>query len=267
MTAPFGGAKGPIVGRNMFVWQLDRVIKAEGGPIGVVEKAKRAHLCGVWIKIADGTAPYRRNLGDDCTAVREGLTEAGIAVWGWQVPQGKSVALAQDEASVAAELTAAIKAQGVLMDAEAAQGGLFFQGGPDEAAAYGSRLRQLADGAGFAVALCSNDIPQNFPAFPFDGFAASAHVNAPQVYYGGSSSVGSRLRRAIDANAGVGLPFVPVGSAWVGDGGGCASASACAEQAMVFMQLVKQHGFPGYAFWHWLGAPAPLWEVLFSSAV
>jgi len=63
------------------------------------------------------------------------------------------------------------------------------------------------------------------------------------------------------------IPFVPIGAGWIGDGGGCASASACAEKALVFMHLVREYNFPGYGFWHWAGAPSNLWEVLFSSPV
>ena len=87
-------------------------------------------------------------------------------------------------------------------------------------------------------------------------------MNVPQVYYGGSPSVSHRLDRAIKANSDVARPFVPVGAGWVGPAGGCVSDSACAERAVVFMQLVKEHGFIGYSFWHWAGAPMKLWNVL-----
>ena len=40
------------------------------------------------------------------------------------------------------------------------------------------------------------------------------------------------------------------------------SDSACAERAVVFTQLVKEHGFIGSSFWHWAGAPMKLWNVL-----
>ena len=64
------------------------------------------------------------------------------------------------------------------------------------------------------------------------------------------------------ANAAIDLPFVPVGAGWVGDAGGCASASACAERAATFAGLSRDKGFAGYAFWHWAGAPLELWETL-----
>jgi len=120
---------------------------------------------------------------------------------------------------------------------------------------------------GKGLAICSHDIPSNFPEFPFDAFAQHATVNAPQVYYGGSSSVANRLNRAVAANSHLDVPFVPVGAGWIGDGGGCSTASACAERAIIFMRLVRDHGFPGYSFWHWFGAPANLGEVLFTEPV
>ena len=60
------------------------------------------------------------------------------------------------------------------------------------------------------------------------------------------------------------LPFVPVGVGWIGEAGGCVSGSACAERGIIFMKLVREHGFPGYSFWHWQGVPSKLWEVLFT---
>ena len=146
-------------------------------------------------------------------------------------------------------------------------GGGFFKGNSETADTYARALRETLMRNGKGLAICSHDIPRNFPEFPFEAFAQHATVNAPQVYYGGSSSVENRLNRAIAANSHLDLPFVPVGAGWIGDGGGCSSASACAERAIMFMKLIRDHGFPGYSFWHWFGAPANLWEVLFTEPV
>jgi hypothetical protein len=154
---------------------------------------------------------------------------------------------------------------GILMDAESEHA--FFRGGPVEATEYASQLRQTLDQAGKGLAISSHDIPANFGNFPFDSFAQQAHVNAPQVYYGGSPSVAHRLDRAIDANHHLNIPFVPVGAGWIGDGGGCSSASACAERAVTFVRLVRDHGFLGYSFWHWFGAPEALWLALYNEPV
>jgi hypothetical protein len=75
--------------------------------------------------------------------------------------------------------------------------------------------------------------------------------------------VENRLEKAVQANRHLKIPFVPVGAGWVGEDGGCSSPSACAERAIAFIRLVKNNNFPGHSFWHWMGAPAKLWEVLF----
>jgi hypothetical protein len=251
-----------LTGRHMFIWRLPPILTVERGADEMADKARAARLSGVWIKMAVGGQPYSMNLTPDFARVRDALAARGIVVWGWHEPRCADVEAATAEARVVSELAVEWGVKGVLMDAETPQGGLYFQGGHDEALAYGQHLRERLEAAGLALAICSHDIPQNFPAFPFDDLAQHAHVNAPQVYYGGSPSVSNRLERAIRANSHLTIPFVPVGAGWVGPGGGCESASACAERALAFIRLVKLHGFPAYSFWHWAGAPLELWELL-----
>jgi len=257
----------PITGRNMFIWRLGPVLKVEMGIYNFIRKVKRAKLSSIWIKIAVGTSPYSRNIDDNLLIIRDKLNDAGISVWGYHEPRCKAEEIAVNEAEIVATLANELKLKGIIMDAEKPEGNYFFQGGEKEANAYAKRLRQLCDELGLGLAICSHDIPQNFPDFPFESFAEHAHVNASQVYYGSSNSVRNRLERAINANSMLTIPFIPVGSGWVGGGGGCSSASACAERAIVFMQLVRENGFPGYSFWHWAGAPLALWEVLFENPV
>jgi hypothetical protein len=45
-------------GRGMYIWKLAPVINTEGGVQAVVDKAKRAQLSSVWVKIANGTSRY-----------------------------------------------------------------------------------------------------------------------------------------------------------------------------------------------------------------
>jgi hypothetical protein len=253
-----------ISGRCMFIWRLAPVLKTELGIDRLVAKARAANLRGVWIKIADGATPYE-NVRDggaatSFRALRNALRDAGVSVWGWQVPHGGNDQHAIAEAHCADQLADEFDLDGVLMDAEA--GEHFFAGGADVAEAYASTLGEGLKKSNRGLAMCGNDIPRNFPTYPFGAFVHHAQVSAPQVYYGSSPSVANRLDRAIAANAAFDTPMAPVGAAWVGDGGGCASASACAERAREFLRLVDQHGFQGHAFWHWLGAPPAFWEVL-----
>jgi hypothetical protein len=253
-----------LSGRSMFIWRLGPVVKAEIDVAGMVRKAKHANLSSVWIKIADGLHAFENVAGSQLQtfkAVRSAMRDAGIEVWGWHVPYGGSVENAREEAKVCAKLACDLNLDGVLMDAEGGSG--YFTGGKPAATAYASTLRASLVADGMGIAMCGNDIPNNFSDYPFASFVEHADSNAPQVYYGGSPSVLNRLTRAIDANKSVRAPFIPVGAAWVGDGGGCASASACAERAREFIRLAGERGFQGYGFWHWMGAPAAFWEVMF----
>jgi hypothetical protein len=256
--------KAAIGGRNMFVWQLTPILAVDGGPEGMAQKAANAKCSAVWIKIAVGQQEYGKNL-PSLSKVVQALKKRHIKVWGWHEPRCATVTAADAEASVVANLAEKYKLAGILMDAEAASGGNFFQGGAEEATVYAERLQTLLHEQKLPLALCSHDIPQNFPTVPVASFAQFADLNVPQVYYGASPSVSHRLDRALKANADVPLPFVPVGAAWVGSGGGCASDSACAERAAIFVQLAKEHGFIGYSFWHWAGAPLKLWNVLMAN--
>ena len=251
----------------MFIWRLPPILTVERGAENLADKAKAARLSGVWIKIAVGAKPYAFNLTPDFVVVREALAARGIDVWGWHEPRCADSSVATEEAHVVSDLALEWGVKGVLMDAEMPQGALYFQGGRAEAVAYAQLLRERLESAGLPLGICSHDIPQIFPGFPFEELAQRAHVNAPQVYYGQSPSVANRLERAIKANAQLTIPFVPVGAGWVGAGGGCESGSACAERALAFIRLVRAHGFPAYAFWHWAGAPLELWEVLFEVEV
>lgn len=254
-----------ISGRCMFVWQLGPVLVAEMGVDRMVEKAQKADLSGVWIKVADGAARFANVTGarlDQFKELRRKMKQAEISVWGWQVPYGGTEGKAVSEADLATALAEELDLDGILMDAEGGSG--FFVGNSKVANAYAERLAEkLPKERG--LAMCGNDIPQNFPDYPFETFVSRAKFNAPQVYYGRSPSVENRLSRAIKANKAWHQPLIPVGAAWVGDGGGCQSQSACAERAREFVRQVHEHNFQGYGFWHWMGAPSAFWQAMFET--
>jgi hypothetical protein len=258
-----------MTSRSMYVWQLAPVLTAEGGVNKVVEKARRAKLSAIWVKVADGAFAYRNVTGAMATTMANLVTRAhssNLEVWGWQVPHCSTAQAAQAEAATFRRIVQQFDLDGLIMDAEG--GADFFQGGVNEARAYGAAMRQAANSLQKPLGISSNDIPQNIVGWlpKFNEIASQADVNFPQTYYGSSPSVASRVDRAVNANAHLAIPFVPVGAGFVGDGGGCASAHACAERATVFIQLCKNRSYQGYSFWHWAGAPMPLWEVLNTTA-
>lgn len=251
--------------RSIYIWKLAPIINTEGSVRLMIEKARRAKLNALWVKIADGRSSYKNVTGSIASKMTELVERAqkeGIEVWGWHVPRCANEEIAREEAANVGKIGTDFNLDGLIMDAEHGQG--FFLGKEPEAEAYAAAMRKVADNMGKPLAISSHDIPQNFSDWmpKFNVIASVADYNFPQVYYGSSPSVENRLTRAEDGNEHVILPFLPVGAGWIGGGGGCASASACAERAREFIRLVKERGYEEYSFWHWAGAPAALWEVL-----
>jgi len=251
----------------MYVWKLAPILAAEGSVKLMVEKAVRAQLSAIWVKIVEGASEYRNVTGATGTAFGQLVTachQKNIEVWGWHVPHCPTVAAARAEAAVVGNVATRFNLDGLITDAE--NGDAFFEGGVPEATTYGTAMNAVAAALGKPLAISSHDIPQGMTGWlpKFNAIAAHCDLNYPQVYYGGSPSVSNRLVRAENGNSHMAIPFCPVGAGWVGDGGGCASASACAERAREFMRLVHEpdRDYQEYSFWHWEGAPSALWEVL-----
>jgi hypothetical protein len=254
-----------MIGRCMYIWKLGSVLIAEGGVNKLIDKARRARLAAIWVKVADGASPYSNLTGSMAATMTDLVTKAhqrGLQVWGWQVPHCPTTQAAQAEAKVFGDVVQQFALDGMIADAEG--GAEFFQGGVNEAEAYGAAMRQSANKLQKPLAISSNDIPQNIADWlpRFNEIATQTDFNFPQTYYGSSPSVVSRIDRSVNANAHLKIPFIPVGAGYLGDGGGCASAQACGERAAAFIQLCKSRNYEGYSFWHWGGAPMALWEVL-----
>jgi hypothetical protein len=251
--------------RAMYIWKLAPVIAGEGSVTKIVEKARRAKITSLWVKIADGKTAFanvKGATGEDFLSLIEKCREKVIQVWGWQVPHSAEAGDPAREVQLVKDIAATYKLDGLIMDAEG--GGGYFQGDKDDADSYSSQMRALADGLKIPLGVSSNDIPANLEGWlpKFNKIASHATINFPQTYYGESPSVLNRIDRAENANRHVTLPFCPVGAAWIGDGGGCSSASACAERARTFIDLCHERQYELYSFWHWGGAPLAFWEVL-----
>lgn len=251
--------------RAMYIWKLRNVIEAEGSVAKIVEKARRAQLSQLWVKLADGATKsdnVQGTIAARFTELIERCAAARIEVWGWHVPHCADQTRTAAELALIGQLVQGLALNGLIMDAEG--GDAYFKGDSEQAERYGAGMKTIAAAKGVPLAISSNDIPQNLAGWlpRFDTIAAHADINYPQVYYGGSPSVVNRLDRAARANAHLTIPFAPVGAAWIGDGGGCQSGSACAERAAAFIALAKERNYPLYSFWHWGGAPLEFWRVL-----
>lgn len=118
-----------LTGRFMYILKLKPVLVAEMGIKNFVQKAKKAKLSGVWIKVAEGRNPYtnvRGEMESQFHEVVQSLNDHGIDVWGSHVPQAATVDAGREEAQLVASLAEQFDVSGVLMDAEA--GGRIFQG-------------------------------------------------------------------------------------------------------------------------------------------
>src|SRR5262245_654786 len=201
--------------RYIYVWQLARVLGAEGGVNNVVDKALRAKISAVWIKVADGSSPYANVTGQMASQMAALVKRArakGLEVWGWQVPHCVNTAAAKAEADLFSDIADKYLLDGLIMDAEGTS--VYFRGGVEEARVYGGEMRKTADRFDKPLAISSNDIPGNIEGWSlkFSEIAAVADLNFPQTYYGASVSVANRIDRAAAANSGVPAPFVPVGA-------------------------------------------------------
>ena len=128
-----------------YIWKLAPVVDAEGTVNNLVDKAKRAKLTAIWVKVADGASAYANVTGAmaaKMTALVARAHSKGLQVWGWQVPHCATAAAAKAEATAFGKLATQFDLDGLIMDAEG--GSDFFHGGLAEAGAYGTAMRAVA---------------------------------------------------------------------------------------------------------------------------
>src|SRR5262249_7947469 len=160
-------------------------------------------------------------------------------------------------ASFIAQTVIDLNLAGVVIDNEEPAGSNYFQGGAAEAKAYATTLRAKLP-SGCKLVMSSHDIVSGHPKAQIATFAPFMDVNAPQVYYGQSRDVASRLQWAINENASIAAPFFPTGAAFLkepgADDGGCLSVAECAKRARQFiLEMSARHHsdparYPGYSF-------------------
>src|SRR5215470_4276108 len=261
-----------LAGRAMYIWRLQRSLGH--GSIGeMVAKAKAARLASLWVKIGDGTKKFEDVTGSGATHLREFVTAcsaANIDVFGYHVPWCKDLQAAKDEAAFVAKTIDDFKLAGAVVDNE--DGANYFKGDAQTAKAYGAALQAQLRATGKLVLMSSNDFPSIHKKAYAEIIGQFIDVNAPQVYYGQSPSVDSRLNRAIRENKVIHKPLFPVGAAFIrkpsDNDGGFLDPVKCGNAARQFIRLVSllhhadPDNYPGYAFWNWEEAPKEVWDVL-----
>jgi hypothetical protein len=269
-------------GRSVYIWELAAVI-GNGTVEDVLSKAQACKFSSLWVKIGDGSNPFDNVQGNLKTGFIQLVLKchiANIKVYGYHVPNCPDVAAVTDEVEFVTKTIEDIGLDGVVIDNEEMAIGkngtkYYFQGDADAAKAYATQLRKSMSGLNKMILMSSQDIVSLHPAAYADIIGQAIDVNAPQVYYGESKNVASRLTWAMNENAHIQKPFLPVGAAFTSSGGdgGCSSAKQCKDWALDFIGLIsKLHNqnpqkYPGYSFWNWQEAPNEVWQMLATTPV
>jgi hypothetical protein len=260
-----------LAGRAMYIWDL-KVSLAGGSVADMVAKAQRARISSLWPKIGDGQAAYL-NIGPMAQQLRDLVAQCSavnIAVLGYHVPHCESDQAARAEVDFLDRTVHDFNLAGVVVDNE--DGPSYFKGNAQTARTYGTGLHAAMSAKGKLVVMSSNDIISAHTDAFATTIGASIDLNAPQVYYGQSRSVDSRLNWAIDENKSIPAPFFPTGAAFLRkpteNDGGFLNPLKCAAWATRFIKLVSDlhrsdpAKYPGYSFWNWQEAPSQVWDVL-----
>jgi hypothetical protein len=266
-----------IAGRAMYIWNLHASLN-HGTVAGLVAKAQQAKLSSLWVKIGDGANPYENIQGNNANDLTDLVGRCGaenISVLGYHVPHCPTPQAVQEEVAFVLTTIKNFNLAGVVVDNEDGPG--FFIGNSQMATAYGQALRTATRNANKICVMSSNDIISAHPGSYAVEIGGYVDLNAPQVYYGQSPSVRSRLNRAINENKAIQAPFYPVGAAFMRNpadtDGGFVDPIQCAEWGAIFIELVSQlhqadpNKYPGYAFWVWQDAPVQFWDMLNSTDV
>jgi hypothetical protein len=264
--------KSVLQGRSIYIWNL-RNCEGAGTIDDIVAKAARHKLSSLWPKIADGNVRFANVEKPVADKMHELVTKArgaGISVLGYHVAWCANPRKAAAEVEFVKELVEEFELAGVVVDNE--DGSKYFKGGSEEAHIYAAGLHTAMASLDRLVVMSSNDILSAHPGSQGRIIGSSANINAPQVYYGRSRSVQSRLSWALKENEPIVAPFYPIGAAFVSaaskQDGGCRSAQDCANRAAEFIAEVSALNqkdpakYPGYGFWNWEEAPAEFWQVL-----
>lgn len=181
-----------LEGKGYFMWQLPRCDGAE--PNAIVDRAVRAGLSHVLIKIADG-GYWDYNVDketeqDYVPPVLQALRNHGIQVWGWHYVRGDSPVT---EANQAVKRVRQLGVDGYVIDAE-----VEYRDRSKWRAAevFMKELRRnLPD---IPVALSSYRYPRTHRDLPFDVFLEGCDYAMPQVYFEQKHNPEEQLERTVE---------------------------------------------------------------------
>ena len=239
-----------LAGKGLFIWKLHRVC---GGQVQtMVDRAKRANLTHVIIKIADGASAYNVDLVGPAT---DAFKAAGLQVWGWAWLWMREPF---QEAELAAHRTHTLELDGFVVNAEYPA-----KGKAQEARAYMDTLReQLPD---TSIALSSYRHPQYHSSLPWEAFLTQCDLNMPQMYWVGEAPAACvRNSVARHQDFPFARPIIATGAAY-GEHYGSSYFRSSPSEIVEFLDTVRASGLPAANFWSWdwVDAHGPdLWDAI-----
>jgi len=262
-----------VLGRTIYIVDLDAAVNGAGGPESFAQRCKDCKFRSVWIRLGhaqDLDVNFTLANFDD---VQKALTNVGIALWGWHVPQCPDIASAVIEANLVNQNAADKKLAGVLMDAEQNDPKIpkekwhYFLGGPDEANKYASMIRAACQKTGVGLAFSGNDQPPEHDGFPFDAFLKYTIDNCPQVYYGETTptarmSLSVKGYQPLEAGRNFKDRFKPVGNITTSDDVALPDEDTCDAYFKQFLGLVNTGGYKAYGLWCWDDAGPKIFDTL-----
>jgi hypothetical protein len=204
-----------LQGRSIYIWNPQKCI-GHGAIDDMVAKAVRHKLTSLWPKIADGNVRFgnvEQPIADKTHELVAKAKAAGISILGYHVPWCSTQRKAAAEVEFIKELVEEFQLSGVVVDNE--DGSKYFRGGPEEARIYAEGLHTAMASLDCIAVMSSNDILSAHPGAQGRIVGSFVNMNAPQVNYGRSRSVQSRLSWALKENEPIAAPFYPVGAAFV----------------------------------------------------
>jgi hypothetical protein len=236
-----GAASGTAFdGNGMWIWYVSK--SAGGDPQAIVAQAQQHGVSTVFIKSADGAAPWDQFSPELITALKAG----GLRVCAWQYVYGTAP---EAEAQAAAQAVQR-GADCFVIDAEKE-----YEGRYAEAQRYMVTLRQ-AIGTAFPVGFTSFPYVDYHPSMPYSVFLGpgGAQFNAPQVYW---KEIGGGLDAVVDHtyryNRIYGRPIVPLGQLY---------DAPPSDEVIRFRQLAAVQGSAGVSWWDWQSAPPQGWDAI-----